>query len=148
MHESVAELVALVGDAPTANLEPVGEDAANFHGGEAEAGFAGGEAAAFNHGEVGFEEGLRFGACQRNAELLCEKHDVGAAGLRVDADDGAGADFSRVAPKICTGIFAFAAAVHSSPGAEGSGADDRCAVGNLQTKSRVGGVGEAGEAGE
>jgi len=49
----------------------------------------------------------------------------------------------RIAPEICAGIFAFAAAMHAGPGTEGSGADDGCAVRHLKREGGAGGMGQA-----
>ncbi len=120
----------------------------HLHAGQPERDFAGREAAAFDHGLVGVHQSLRLRGIESNAQRLREQNDVGSSRLSVDADYRAGADSGGIAPEVCPGVLAFAAAVHAGPGAKCARADDGSAVRRLQPESRVSRVRQAGKPGK
>ena len=67
---------------------------------------------------------------------------------RVDADDRIGAHVCRIAPEISAWIFAFAAAVHASPGSKRARAHDWRAVRHFKRKCCISRMDKAGEPGQ
>jgi len=135
-------------DPPALDAEAVGQGLEHLHAGQPERDLAGRESAAFDHGLIRVHERLGLGGIESYPQRFREQNDVGPAGLAVDANDRIRAHAGRIAPEICAGILALAAAVHAGPGAECAGADDGSAVRHLKAEARVGRVSQAGEPAE
>ena len=145
LDKAVADLVRLVEDAPALDAKRFRSVFCTFMQARLERDLAGREAAALDHRLVGVDQRLRLRGVERHAQRLGEQHDVGAARLAIDADDGVGAHLRRIAPQVSAGVLPLAAAVHAGPGAERARAHNGRAVRHIQAKSRVGGVCQAGE---